>query len=374
MLFRIIVLIKKEAVQLWRNKFLLAFVLLFPLWNLNSIANMVAQGIMHIPTAVFDQSLSRESRRLIGILDNSDGFDVIRRTQSPAELELLLRQGSARVGVIIPPDFSAAIAQNETAAVQVLLDGSETTTSLLAQAYLDGISQAFNMQMMGEKIGASTLQNLLQVKTETRVWFNESLRRLVFQLPGEIAGGVAILAVLLPAVSIVRERENGTLEQLFVTPLRSVELIAGKSIVTLAVTFSAFVGMLALTVLHFHVPLKGSLPLLLVLAVYYICIEMGWGLLISASAHTQGQGFLGAFFVVIAEVIFSGQILPVEYMPPAAQWLSHLTPNKYFTTIMREVALKNASLADLWPEIMALALLGLALYSITVFQLKKGLE
>lgn len=374
MVFRIMVLLKKEAVQLLRNKFLLAFVLLFPLWNLSSIANMVAQGIMHIPTAVFDQSLSRESRRLIGIVDNSNGFEVTHSAQSPAELELLLQRGSARVGVIIPPDFSAAIAQNKTAAVQILLDGSETTTSLLAQAYLDGVSRAFNIQMMGEKIGAVDLENLLVVKTETRVWFNESLRRLVFQLPGEIAGGVALLAILLPAVSIVRERENGTLEQLFVTPLRSVELIAGKITLTLVITFTAFTGMLALTVLHFGVPMKGSLPLLLGLAAYYICVEMGWGLLISASARTQGQGFLGAFFVVIAEVIFSGQILPVEYMPPAAQWASHLTPNKYFTTIMREVTLKNASLADLWPEVAALTLLGVGLYTVTIIQLKKGLE
>lgn len=101
---------------------------------------------------------------------------------------------------------------------------------------------------------------------------------------------------------------------------------------------------------------------------------MGWGLLISAGARTQGQGFWGAFFVVIAEVIFSGQILPVEYMPPAAQWFSHLTPNKYFTTLMREVALKNASLADLWPEIIALTLPGVGLYTITIIQLRKGLE
>jgi ABC-2 type transport system permease protein len=200
------------------------------------------------------------------------------------------------------------------------------------------------------------------------------MRREVFQLPGEMAGGVALLAILLPALAIIREREEGTLEQLFVTPLRSIELVVGKSVLTLMITSLVFLGMLSLNVLYFEVPMRGSVGLLLALTVFYIFVEMGWGLLISATARTQGQGFLGAFIVVILEVILSGQILPVEYMPRAAQGLANLMPNRHYTAIVRDIMLKGSTLADLWPHLLTLGVVGLVLYVLVVNRLQKRLE
>jgi ABC-2 type transport system permease protein len=200
------------------------------------------------------------------------------------------------------------------------------------------------------------------------------MRREVFQLPGEMAGGLAMLAVLLPALAIIKEREEGTLEQLFVTPLRSFELVVGKSLLTLVIAYLAFLGMLSLNVFHFDVPMRGSLPLLLALTALYIFVEMGWGLLISATARTQGQGFLGAFIIVILEVIFSGQVLPVEYMPPVAQWLANVMPNQHYTAIVRDIMLKGAMLPDLWFHVTALIVVGLTLYLLAVNRLQKRME
>jgi ABC-2 type transport system permease protein len=375
MVTRIGGLIWKEGIQFLRHRLLLIFVLAFPIWNLTSVASMVSRGIMHIPTAVYDQDHSPASRQLTTALCNSRIFDPDYRASSQAELEHLLAQGSARVGLTIPPDFGGD-ATSGAATVEVLLDGSETSTALVAQAYLEGMAYVYAQQMLSEQLPrfSVAITELEPVEVRPRVWFNEDLRREVFQLPAEMAGPVALLAVLLPAVAITREREAGTLEQLFVTPMRSIELIVGKSVLTWIVTFLGFLGMLALNVFHFQVPLRGSAALLLVLTAYYIFVEMGWGLLVSAVARTQGQGFLGAFFVVILEVILSGQILPVEYMPRAVQMASCLAPNRHYTAIVRDIMLRGSSLADLWPQVVALGILGIALYTLAAARLQKRLE
>lgn len=372
-------LIWKEIIQFLRHRLLLVFVLVFPIWNLASVANMVSRGILHIPTAVYDQDRSQASRRLVAALRNSRIFDLDYHADSQAELERLLARGTVRVGLVFPPDFGGGAAM-ETATVQALLDGSETSTALVAQAYLEGMAYAYAQQMLTERVSQQVpgfsvvIQELEPVEIRSRVWFNEDLRREVFQLPAEMAGPVALLAILLPAVTIVREREMGTLEQLFVTPLRSSELIVGKSVLALIVTYLGFLGMLALNVFYFRVPLRGSVTLLLALTAYYIFVEMGWGLLVSAVARTQGQGFLGAFFVVILEIILSGQVLPVEYMPRAVQTLAWLAPNRHYTAIVRDIMLKGSALADLWPQVVALGALGVMLYSFAAVRLRKRLD
>lgn len=363
-------LIWKEALQFLRYRLLLVFVLLFPVWNLISVAGSIAEGIIHIPTAVYDRDNSAESRRLVTMLRQSRHFDPDTYVGSQAELERLLERGTVRVGVVIPPGFGRDLAAGESpATVQVLLDGSEVTTSLLAQAYLEGMSWAYNSRM-----AARSVVNLSYLDTRTRIRFNEGLRGEDFQLPAEMAGAVALLAVFLPAVAIVRECELGTLEQLFVTPLRPLELIVGKSLLALVITYLGFAGMLALNVFHFRVPLRGSAVLLLVLTACYIFVELGWGLLISVVARTQGQGLLAAFFVVVLEIILAGQVLPVEFMPRVVQAVSYLAPNRHYTAIVREIMLRGAGLADLWPHVAALAVLGIGLYALAAARLRKRLD
>jgi ABC-2 type transport system permease protein len=368
---RVWTLIWKEARQFLRHRLLLIFVLVFPIWNLTSVAGMVSRGIMNIPTAVYDQDQSKTSRELVTMLVNSDVFDVDHITGSRAELNELLDRGAVKVGLVIPPSFGRDVERQE-ATVQVLLDGSETSTALIARAYLEGMAYVYIERMLA---GTTTLPDeVAQIDTRTRTWFNEDMRREVFQLPGEMAGGLAMLAVLLPALAIIKEREDGTLEQLFVTPLRSFELVVGKSLLTLVIAYLVFLGMLSLNVFHFNVPLRGSLPLLLALTALYIFVEMGWGLLISATARTQGQGFMGAFIIVLLEVIFSGQILPVEYMPPVAQGLANLMPNRHYTAIVRDIMLKEATLPDLWFHVSALVAVGFILYLLAVNYLRKRVD
>ena len=375
MIHRISGLVWKELIQFLRHRLLLAFVLAFPIWNLTSVADMVSRGIMHIPTAICDLDHSQASRQLAATLHNSRVFNVDHHASSQAELQEMLQRGTVKVGLVIPRSFGSD-SEGEGATVQVLLDGSETTSALVAQAYIEGVTFLYAQRIRGEQLTrwSAIVTELEPVEFRSRVWFNEDLRREVFQLPAEMTGPVAMLAILLPAVAIVRERESGTLEQLFVTPIRSIELIVGKSSLTLIVTYLGFLGMLALNTLHFDIPLRGSLPVLLILTALYIFVEMGWGLLISAVARTQGQGFLGAFFVTILEIILSGQILPVEYMPRAVQMVAQLAPNRHYNIIVREIMLKGTALPDLWPQVVALGVLGILLYTIAAVRLQKRLD
>ena len=369
MLGRIWNMVWKEALQFWRYKLLLLFILAFPALNMLGAAEAVSAQIMHIPTAVYDQDRSPDSRRLVEMLRGSRLFDPDIYVGSQAELESLLEQGTVKVGLVIPPGFGADLTGGQRTTVQVLQDGSETVTALLAGAYLEGASCVYAQRLLGVEVDA-----LASVDPRSRVWFNEEMRRENFQLPAEMAAAVAMLAMLVPAVAIVREREAGTLEQLFVTPMRSIELILSKGIVTAVIAYVGFLEALALVTLHLGVPFRGSLALLMALTVFYIFVEMGWGLFVSALVRTQGQALLAAFFWLILESILSGQILPVENMPPAVQAVAQLAPNTHFTIIVRSIMLRGSGLADLWPQVATLMGLGVLLYALAAARLRKRLD
>jgi ABC-2 type transport system permease protein len=359
----------KEIVQFWRYKLLLLFILTFPALNMLGAAAATSALVSHIPTAVYDQDRSLTSRRLVEMLRGSRLFDPDYYVSSQAELEALLEQGTVRVGLVIPPDFGADLAGGRGTTVQVLQDGSETMTALLAGAYLEGASYMYGQRLMGVELGS-----LASVDPRSRIWFNEDMRKENFQLPAEMAAAVAMLSMLLPAVAIVRERESGTLEQLFVTPMRSIELILSKGIVAAVIAYVGFLEALALVTLYLGVPFRGSLALLMILTVFYIFVEMGWGLFVSAVVRTQGQALLAAFFWLMLESILSGQILPVENMPVAVQAVAQLVPNTHFTLIVRNIMLRGAGLADLWPQMAMLVGLGVVLYALAAVRLRKRLD
>lgn len=361
----------KEALQFWRYKLLLFCILAFPVADMLGVEGAISTHIMHIPTAVYDQDRSPSSRRLVSMLRGSRLFDPDYYVGSQAELEQLLERGTAKVALVIPHNFGADLAGGRGTMVQVLQDGTETLTALLAGAYLEGASYVYAQRMMGVELPGVDLEF---VDPRSRVWFNEDLRKENFQIPAELAALVAWLATLLPAVAIVRERERGTLEQLFVTPMRSIELILSKGLVAAVITYLGFLEALAIVAFRIQVPLRGSIALLMVLAAFYIFVEMGWGLVISAVVKTQGQAFLATFFWIMLESILGGQVLPVENMPPAVQMVARMMPNTHFSVIVRRIMLRGSTLTDLWPQVAALGMLGIILYALAAARLRKRLD
>jgi ABC-2 type transport system permease protein len=367
----------KEGIQFLRYRLLLIFVLGFPVFNLLSAAGSIGEGIVHIPTAVCDQDLSADSRRLVRMLRNSRYFDPDYHVGSQGELERILEKGKAKVGLFVPPDFGAKLAaEDRGATAQVLLDGTETTTALLAQAYLEETAYEYVQRTLdrGPAEGVATAGKMEQVDVRSRAWFNEDLREKTLDLPDELADSLLLLAVFVPALLITREREAGTLEHLFATPMRPIEMIVGKGLLAFTVAYLGFLGMLALLVFHFQIPFQGSLTLLMGLTAYYVLVEMGWGLLISTIARTQGQSLMGAFVLSVVEIILSGRVLPVAYMPRITQAVSLVMPNRHYTAILRGIMLKDYALTDLWPQLVSLAVLGIVLYAVAALRLQKRLE
>ena len=373
MIVRIGSMVWKEVLQLWRYKLLLAFVLLFPALNMLGVAEAVSSDITDIPSAVYDQDRSPASRRLLDMLRSTRLFAPDWAVDSPEGLQQLLEEGTVKVGLVIPPGFGADLAAGQGATVQALQDGSETLTALLSEAYLEAAAFVYSRRFdRGAGLSVSVAEMAL-VEPRSRIWFNEELRKENFNLPAEMATAVAWLATLLPAVAIVRARERGTLEQLYVTPLRSGELLLGKGFLAAGITFVGFLEALGIITLHLQVPLRGALGLLLALGLFYIVVEMGWGLVISAVSRTQGQAFIAVFFWLMLESILSGQLLPVENMPATVQAFARLMPSTHFTAIVRGIMLRGATLVDLWPSVLALAGVGAVLYLLASARLRRGL-
>jgi ABC-2 type transport system permease protein len=363
----------KEAVQFWRYKMLLIFAVLIPVVQLQGVARLSGRRTMELPMAVYDADRSSSSRQLIEMLTISDLFEVETHVESAADVERLLERGEVRAGLIIPPAFQSRLARAEGARVQMLLDGSEPAAASRANAYLESAAPLYAQRLSDALVGPG-LTISTTIEPRSRVWFNEEMREEAFRLPGSLASSVAMLAIFLTAAVIVKERETGTLEQLFVTPMQPFELIVSKGSLALVITYVGFLEMLALCVFHYDIPMRGSVTLLMGLTVFYIFVEMGLGLIISVIAQTQGQALLAAFFWSLLERILSGQILPVENMPRPAQVAAQLAPLTHFTAIVRKIMLKGSGLTDLGTELLALTLLGIGLYAIATRRLTKTVE
>ena len=373
MLHRIWTLITKEFIQLFRDRLLAPFVLLGPLSELLMIAWSTSQGIEHLPTAVLDMDRSNASRGLITAMVNTETFDpyyVDSLDQITAEID----EGRAMAAWVIPPNFQAQLLKVQTGgepvAVQLVVDGADVLAAQTASEVAGGVVASYGQQVMMQSAGAGA-QAGSPLDVSLRVWFNEEMKESNYMIPSELGFIAAAIASMLASMVIARERELGTLEQLLVTPLRSAELVIGKSVLAVSLGYAEFLLMLAAVVWFFDVPMRGSLPLLMAVALFYMLVELGWGLMISAVARTQMQALMIAFAVVMVMVIFSGYAFPVETMPPFMQVISNFFPLKHWLIIFRSILLKGAGIEVFWRELLAIAGLGAIIYAGTVLLLRR---
>ncbi len=377
MLYRIWTLLTKEFIQLFRDKLLAPFVLLGPLSELLMIAYSTSQGIDHLPTAVLDLDLSPASRALVAAMENSETFDPYYVT-SLDDVTADVAGGRAMAAWVIPNGFQAQLLDaNSPVPVQLIVDGADVMAAQTAVEVGQGVAAAYGANIgleTGDWRPGANLQSPISsppINMSLRVWFNEDLKESNFMIPSELGFIAAAIAAMLASMMIARERELGTLEQLMVTPIRSLELIVGKSILALALGYTEFLLMLAMVVWLFDVPMRGSLGLLMLIAFIYMLVELGWGLMISAVAKTQMQALLIAFAVVMVMVIFSGYAFPVETMPPLMRLISNIFPLKHWLIIFRSILLKGAGIEVFWPQLLAILGLGTLIYTGTIMLLRQ---
>lgn len=372
MLYRTWYLIRKEFTQLFRDKLLAPLVILGPLAELLMIAWSSSQGIDHLPTAILDLDNTHASRGLIVAMENTETFDpyfVDNLDQVTADVEA----GRALAAWVIPYGFESQLldADQSSVAVQLVVDGSDVMSAQTAVTTAGGLAASYGQSMVLQPVSAGAAQ-MPPLDMSLRVWFNEEMKESNYMIPSELGFIAAAIVAMLASMVIAKERELGTLEQLMVTPLRSSELVIGKSVMAVSLGFVLYLLMLAMVILVFDVPMRGSLPLLLVLSFLYMLVELGWGLMISAVAKTQMQALLITFAVIMVIIIFSGYAFPVDTMPPFMQVIANIFPLKHWLIVFRGIMLKGAGVQELWPELLAILVLGIIIYTFTIILLRRN--
>jgi len=371
MLYRTWFLIRKEFTQLFRDRLLAPLVILGPLAELLMIAWSSSQGIDHLPTAVLDLDNTNASRGLIVAMENTETFDpffVDNLDQVTGDIE----SGRALAAWVIPRGFEAQLlaADQASSPVQLVVDGSDVMSAQTAVSTAGGLAASYGQNVAFQPVMAGSAQVPLDMSL--RVWFNEEMKESNYMIPSELGFIAAAIVAMLASMVIAKERELGTLEQLMVTPLRSSELVIGKSVMAVSLGYVLFLLMLAMVVFFFDVPMRGSLPLLMVLSFLYMLVELGWGLMISAVAKTQMQALLITFAVIMVIIIFSGYAFPVDTMPPFMQVISNIFPLKHWLIIFRGILLKGAGIQEFWQELLAIFVLGIIIYTFTIILLRRN--
>lgn len=360
---RIREMLKKELRQMFRDPRMKRMVFIAPVVQLIVFGYAVNTDIRHTATFVVDHDRTAASRELVDAFQSTGYFEVVGRSDRPADLTSALDHGHALVGIEIPVGFSKELSSGRGARVQVVLDGTSSNTATVALGYAQRIVQRFASERAAESRAILTRG----VEPRTRAWYNPELESRVYNVPAVIGILTLIMCLLLTALAVVRERELGTLDQLMVSPLAAWELMLGK---TLPVTLIGLVDIALITVaavLWFHIPMRGSVSSLLLAALLFIIAGLSFGLLISTISKTQQEAFMSMFLFVVPAIILSGFFYPIESMPDFFQWLTLLNPVRHFLEIVRAIFLKGEGIQELWRQYAGLgALAGAVLWLATV--------
>jgi len=357
----------KEFTSVFRDPMTLFFMLFPPLIEMIAFGFALDNDVKHMATVVYNQDKSAESRRLLEMFVNTETFRITKEVQSIDELAAEIRRGHAYVGIQIPPDFSHDLYSGTGAKIQVLIDGSNSTTALQALNTSMGITLSRSVGILLERGGAMALP----IEVRPQMLFNPSMRSPNFYLPGVIGVVLQIATTFATAMSLVRERERGTLEQLLVSPLSRWGLMLGKIVPYLVIGCVMACSLFLLMRYLFQVPIAGSVTVLLVGTVLYIFSLLNLGLIVSTRAANQMQALQMTMTLILPTVFFSGFIFPRETMPAIFYWLGSILPTTYYISLLRGNILRGATLQDVWPDLGILSLMGLLLFAICALRFRK---
>lgn len=367
---RVRVMIQKEMRQLLRDPKTKRITFGAPIIQLLLFGYAVNTDVRNLSTVVVDQDQTSASRLLQETLTASGYFRIVERSDRVATIEEALDAGKAVVGVVIPPGFSGTLRAGERAGVQVLIDGTSSNTATVAQGYVGRIVQQFGVEQAADR--GLTVSGGIDLRS--RAWYNPDLASQDYNVPGIIGLLLMLMALLLTALAVVRERELGTLEQLMVSPISSLELILGKTVPVLIICMVDLALITTMAILWFGIPLRGPLPALVLASFVYILAGLGFGLLISTISRTQQEAFLTMFLFFLPAIILSGFMYPVETMPPFFQYLSLLDPIRYFMEMVRAIFLKGQGVAELWLHFTVLTVMAAGAMAAAGLRFKKSLE
>jgi ABC-2 type transport system permease protein len=372
---RLLAIAWKELVQLRRDRMTFGMMVGLPIMQLMLFGYAINTDVRHMPTLVYDQDHSAESRDLVARLRVTGFYDITGHVADYAEIERAMRRGQARVAIVIPSQFGRDLRSGGAARAQLVVDGSDPQTVASATNTAVSLGAARNVELTRTRLTTSgrLLPNAM-LSVEPTTWYNPELKTAIFVVPGLVGVILTMTMIMFTSMAIVRERERGTLEQLIVSPIGRVELVVGKILPYIVIGYVQMSLILGVGSLVFRVPLQGSLPLLYVLASVFIAANLALGLFFSTLARTQQQAMQMSFFFLLPNILLSGFMFPYEGMPRPAQWLAEALPLTHFLRIVRGITLKGAVFADVRFEFMWLSaiLMALVVFSSLRFSKKLG--
>ena len=371
MITRIRLVVRKEFRQISRDKRSLGVILFIPLFLLVMFGYAISLDVRNIPMGVMDLENSKESRDFLRAFENSEYFDVRVYVQSNSQIDELLKGGEIKVALVIPRGFTRKLWRDKTCEVQMLLDGSNPTEASTVLGYLEVISRSYTAQINANlKLAGGGPKGSLDFRP--RVWYNPELKSSVFLVPGLITLILVISAVVSTALSIVREKETGTMEQILVSPLRPLELVVGKTIPYIFISLISAIGVLGVSYLLFGVTIRGSYLLLLLVMLLFLLSCLGLGILISTISATQQVAFtLAVLITVLPSFLLSGFVFPIRNMPWIVRAITYLVPARYVLEALRGIIIKGSGLLSFWPAVLGLVVFSAATLALSTFRLRR---
>jgi ABC-2 type transport system permease protein len=373
MFARALVIAKKELLQLRRDRMTLAMMIVLPLLQLLLFGYAINTDVRHIPTLVFDQDRSAQSRDLARSLAATGFYDLVGPADGYPEIARALGSGRARAALVVPPRYSSDLASGRPSTLQLVVDGSDPQVVASATNTAASLVGARSLELIlarDSRLGAPSAE---PIRLEPTIWYNPELRTAVYVVPGLVGVILTMTMVMLTSMAIARERERGTLEQLIVSPVRRLELMVGKIVPYVSIGYVQMTIILLAGRLVFDVPILGSLVTLYALALVFIAANLSLGLFFSTIAGTQQQAMQMSFFFLLPNMLLSGFMFPFEAMPRPAQWIGQALPLTHFLRIVRGIALKDVGIADLLPELAWMGGLLVLLVSLASLRFSKKL-
>lgn len=375
MLQRLFRMLIKEFLQMLRDPRMRVVIFGIPVIQMTIMAFALTTDVTNIRMAVLDMDKTPASRELISAFTASNYFRISVYMLSQDEITPLLDRSEVRAILQIPAGFSKDILTENTAGVQLITDGTDSNSTSIVLGYAGIIVSDYNDKMRKKRLGRKgTITSPLQIKTESRAWYNVNQESHYYYVPSLIATMLYIFSLLLTSIGIVREKEIGTIEQVMVTPIRGIEFILGKTIPYMLTGYISMSIMLVVAYFVFGVHVRGSLPLLYTLTGIYLAGNMGIALIISGGASTQQQALLTSFLILMPSVMLSGFMFPISNMPDPVRYATFINPMRWYLEILRGIVMKDVGISALWPAIVAQSFLSVTFLTIAIGRFKKTLS
>ncbi len=365
-------LIVKEFIQLMRDRITLAMVVFMPLAQLLIFGFAINTDIKHLPTVIFDQSRTHESRAMVNSLTSSNYFDVVRYAGSVKEVDETVESGRAKVGIVFPPDYASRIKGGRQTSVQVIIDAPDNLSASSALAAAQTVGMLKSQEILAEKFSRLGVKIPGQaVDMRIRLWYNPDFITSWYIVPGIMGMLLTITLISMMSMAIVRESEQGTLEQLLVTPMKIWELLFSKIIPYIVVGYVQVFISIVVGIFVFNMPFLGSITLFYFLTFFYVVASLSLGIMISCFAQNQTQALQMSVFIILPSVLLSGFVFPLESMPLGFRYLGECLPITYYISLSRQIILKGGGLEYVWQDTLALIAYIAVMFTASILMFKK---